>query len=300
MHRDRIMKPKTPKKQPRKKGRLPVQGAAAIAQNSYIAGFVTGGIYQGAGKYVCLPGLNCYSCPGAIGSCPIGALQTVLASYKNRISLYVTGLILMFGLALGRWICGWLCPFGLIQDLLHKIPSKKVRIHKLSWLKYMKYAVLGLLVILLPMLAVNEFGQGSPWFCKYLCPSGTVLGALPLIAANEGVRSNLGDLFILKASIAAALIIGSVFIYRIFCRFLCPLGAIYGLLNKVSLYRMRLLEDKCVGCGTCASVCRMGVDPVKSPNSCECIRCGDCTAACPKGALAMGFSKNEKHIEKNA
>jgi ferredoxin-type protein NapH len=299
MHRYRIMN-KASVKLPRKKGRLPVQGAAAIAQNSYLTGFVTGGIYQGAGKYVCLPGLNCYSCPGAIGSCPIGSLQNVLASYKNRISLYVTGLILMFGLALGRWICGWLCPFGLIQDLLHKIPSKKIRIKKLSWLKYLKYAVLGVLVILLPMLAVNAFGQGSPWFCKYVCPSGTVLAALPLAAANSGVSDNLGDLFILKASIAAAILILSVFIYRPFCRFLCPLGAIYGILNKVSLYRMRLSEDKCVKCGTCASVCRMEVDPVKSPNSAECIRCGDCAAACPKGALCLGFADKEKRAVKDA
>lgn len=297
MHRDRVK---------RKKGRLPVQCAAAVAQNAYLTGFVTGGIYQGVGKYVCLPGLNCYSCPGAIGACPIGALQNSLASPKNHInplvsvSLYVTGLLLVFGLAMGRWICGWLCPFGLLQDLLHKIPSKKIRVKKFSWLKYLKYAILGVLVILLPMIVTNAFGMGDPWFCKYLCPSGTTLGALPLLAVNENLRGNLGDLFVLKASIAAALLIGSVFIYRVFCRFLCPLGAIYGLLNKISIYRMRVTENACAECGTCASVCRMGVDPIKTPNSAECIRCGDCAAACPKGAIMLGFHGGGKSAEKNA
>jgi ferredoxin-type protein NapH len=292
MHRDRIKK--------KRRGRLLVQTGAALGSNAYLAGFFTGSIFQGPTKYVCLPGLNCYSCPGAIGACPIGALQNVLASAKYSISLYVTGTLLLFGLALGRWICGWLCPFGWIQDLLHRIPSKKIKVPKrFSCLRFIKYAVLAALVILLPSLIANSAGQGDPWFCKYVCPSGTTLGALPLIAASEQLRGLLGDLFILKASIAAAILILSVFLHRVFCRYLCPLGAIYGLLNKLSFYRMRLEERACTNCGTCASVCRMGVEPNKTPNSCECIRCGDCVASCPHGALSMGFKQSEKRREEH-
>lgn len=287
VHRDRL--------KVKRRKRLLVQAGAAVGSNAYIAGFFAGSIFKGPTKYVCLPGLNCYSCPGAIGACPIGALQSVLASAKYNISLYVTGTLLLFGLALGRWICGWLCPFGLIQDALHSIPSKKIIVPKrFSWLRFTKYAVLAVLVILLPSLIVNVAGQGDPWFCKYICPSGTVLGAVPLVSANPQLQGLLGGLFVLKASIAAALLVLSVFLYRVFCRYLCPLGAIYGLLNKLSFYRMSVAEHACAGCGKCSSVCKMGVEPSKAPNSCECIRCGDCVASCPYGALSVGFTQKGK------
>lgn len=274
--------------------RLITQAAAAVAQNGWLAGFARGEIFRGKSKYACLPGLNCYSCPGALGSCPIGSLQAVIGSAKYNISLYVSGLLLLFGLAAGRWICGWLCPFGLLEDLLYRIPGRKIQVPKrLRWLRYAKYAILAVLVILLPMLAVNPAGLGDPWFCKYLCPSGTVFAALPLMAANAPLREAAGLLFAWKLGLALIIALLSVFVYRFFCRFLCPLGAIYGLLNRVALYRMRLIKERCTDCGACAGACRLGIDPRVMPNSPECIRCGRCVAACPHGALRMGLGAKE-------
>ena len=102
--------------------RLWFQAAWFAVTNGYAKGFLEGKIYKGQIKYVCVPGLNCYSCPGALGSCPIGSLQAVLDSGKFRVSCYVFGFLTLFGALLGRFVCGWLCPFGLVQDLLHKIP----------------------------------------------------------------------------------------------------------------------------------------------------------------------------------
>ena len=84
--------------------------------------FLQGKLYQGGGKAVCVPGLNCYSCPGAAGACPIGAFQAVVGSSKFRFSYYITGILILLGVLLGRFICGFLCPFGWFQELLHKIP----------------------------------------------------------------------------------------------------------------------------------------------------------------------------------
>ncbi len=271
---------------------------ATLLGNGYIKGFIEGKIFQGKSKYLCLPGLNCYSCPGALGSCPIGSLQAVLNAYKYKITLYVSGIILLFGMALGRWICGWLCPFGFIQDLLYRIPSKKVKLPRsLRFLKYLKYVVLVVMVILLPMLVVNIVGQGDPWFCKYICPSGTVMGALPLMSVDEGLRTAIGPLFWWKVSLAAFLLVSSVFLYRTFCRFLCPLGALYGLLNKVSVYRMRLVEDRCIRCGACERACNLDINPMKTPNSPECIRCGDCRFACPTNALKSNIRFGQQEFE---
>ena len=267
-----------------------VQLLSTVAHNAWLPGFAAGTIWKGETKYVCTPGFNCYSCPGALGACPVGALQAVIGSRKYNIAWYVIGTLLLFGLAAGRWICGWLCPFGLLQDLLHKIPGKKALVpKKLRWLKYTKYVLLAVFVILLPMLVVNFAGLGDPWFCKYICPAGTVEGALPLLAMNESLREAAGLLFAWKALLALLILVACVFLYRFFCRFLCPLGAIYGLMNRISLHRMAVDGHRCTSCEACSRACKLDVEPYKTPNSAECIRCGDCVKACPHNALRLGF-----------
>ena len=150
-----------------------------------------GSIYKGPGKFICLPGLNCYSCPGALGSCPIGSLQAVIGSRSYRFSFYVAGFLLLFGALFGRLVCGWLCPFGLVQDLLYKIPfvKKLRRLPGDRWLKYLKYVILAGFVIVLPLTVLDIVGQGQPWFCKYICPSGTLFAGIPLIASNPAAAS---------------------------------------------------------------------------------------------------------------
>ena len=264
--------------------RFSIQAAAALLQNANLRGFFTGRIYQGASKSVCVPGLNCYSCPGAVGACPIGSLQSFLGSRPVRIPYYVAGLLLFFGALLGRAVCGFLCPIGWLQELLHRIPfPKKLRGDRASGLlRKLKYLILALTVTLPLFFAL------TPFFCKYLCPAGTLAGVL-LALADAAVRPLLGGVFAWKAAVLVSLAAASLLIFRPFCKYLCPLGAIYGLCNRFSLYRGAVDADKCIRCEKCAAVCRMGVEPQKEINSAECIRCGDCARACPTGAIRMGF-----------
>jgi polyferredoxin len=261
--------------------------------NAYLKGFFTGRIYKGNLKSICVPGLNCYSCPGAIASCPLGSLQAVLGAYQYRFSFYVTGMMAGFGLLFGRFICGFLCPFGLFQEMLHKIPFYKAleNPHRIywRWLCRTKYVLLAVFVVGLPLFFRNDMGLGDPAFCKYICPAGTITAGLPLVAANPPMREAIGWLFVLKTSVAAAVVIACVSSYRFFCRVLCPLGAFYGLFNRISLYRLRVEEHACVHCGKCASVCKMGVDPSRTQDSPECVLCGDCVKACGFSALSAGF-----------
>ncbi len=254
---------------------------AALLQNAHFKGFFTGKIYDGPGKNVCVPGLNCYSCPGAVGSCPIGSLQNFLTGMRFRVPYYVVGLLLFFGALLGRVICGFLCPFGLLQELLHLIPvPKKLRTFKGDRiLRYLKYVILVVFVIVLP-IAVKL----TPFFCKYICPSGTVSGIL-LALSDRAVASKLGRIFTWKLSLLVLCVLGSTVIFRPFCKYICPLGAIYGCFNKFALVRMECDHAKCISCGKCKAACKMCVDPVETPNSAECIRCGDCIKACPVMAL---------------
>ena len=260
--------------------------------NSYAKGFQSGQIFAGASKSICVPVLNCYSCPGALGACPIGALQTVLG--RGRFPFYVLGLMMAFGVVLGLAVCGLLCPFGLVQDLLQKIPLKKVTLPRRidQALRWCKYVVLALLVILLPALVAVQKGVAPPFFCEFLCPAGTLGGALPLMATNPSLRALAGALFGRKFAVLVLIVFAAILIPRPFCRYLCPLGAFYSFFNGVSFYGITLEEARCTSCGRCAQVCPMGVDVRKSPNSAECIRCGQCSAACSTGAICQGFSRS--------
>lgn len=266
-----------------------IQAAATLLTNIHLPNFIKGGIYQGKGKAVCVPGLNCYSCPGAAGACPIGSFQAVVGSSKFRFSYYITGFLILLGVLLGRFICGFLCPFGWLQELLHKIPTKKLSTKKLKPLTYLKYAILLLAVVLLPAIVVNDLGMGDPFFCKYICPQGVLEGAIPLAAVNEGIRSALGPLFNRKLIILIVVVVLSVLFYRPFCKWICPLGAFYALMNKVSLLGIKVDEHKCVSCGKCARVCKMDVDVTKTPNHTECIRCGKCITYCPTDAIKFNY-----------
>ena len=137
------------------------QAGAALLTNIHLPNFAKGVLYQGKGKTVCVPGLNCYSCPGAAGACPIGSFQAVVGSSKFRFSYYITGILILLGVLLGRFICGFLCPFGLIQDLLHKIPfPKKIRTFRGDkLLRKLKYVIFAVFVILLPLFLVDVLGQ---------------------------------------------------------------------------------------------------------------------------------------------
>ena len=266
-----------------------IQAGAVLFTNLHLPNFIKGGIYQGKGKNVCVPGLNCYSGPAASGACPIGAFQAVAGSSKFRFSYYISGFLILLGVLLGRLICGFLCPFGWFQELLHRIPTRKLSTKKLRPLTYLKYVILLVMVVLLPAFAVNDVGMGDPFFCKYLCPQGVLEGAIPLALVNSGIRAALGKLFTWKLCILLAVAVLSVLFYRPFCKWLCPLGAFYALLNKVSLLQMKVDANACISCGKCVKVCSMDVDVTKTPDHAECIRCGKCVLACPTGAVRFRY-----------
>lgn len=265
--------------------RGPIQAGATLLTNLHLPNFLKGELYRGSGKNICVPGLNCYSCPAASGACPIGAFQAVVGSSRFHFSYYITGVLILSGVLFGRVICGFLCPFGWFQELLHKIPAKKLSTKGLRPLTWLKYVVLLVMVVLLPMLVVNDVGLSNPFFCKYLCPQGVLEGAIPLAIANEGIRGILGKLFVWKLGILLGVVGLSIVFYRPFCKWLCPLGAFYALFNRVSLCQMQVDQEKCVSCGKCIRACKMDVDVTRSPNHAECIRCGMCVKACPVDAV---------------
>ena len=276
-----------------------LQAAWFVLTNSYLRGYTKGMIFTGNTKVVCVPGLNCYSCPGALAACPMGSLQAVMGDSTFRISLYVFGMLAALGALFGRLVCGWMCPFGLFQDLLHKIPVKirKKNLPGHKYLKYLKYVILIVFPILLVSIVTDLTGTSSPWFCEWICPSGTLLGGIPLVTANAGLRAAAGFRFIWKMGILIVLTILAIIYYRPFCKYLCPLGAIYSLFNPISSYRLVIDRDRCVSCGTCQKACGMDIRTFETPNSLECIRCGSCMSACPVGAISSTWGQTAQKVK---
>lgn len=270
-----------------------IQLYAALLYNAHLRGFVEGKIYTGGTKFLCVPGLNCYSCPGAVGACPLGSLQNALASSRSRAPFYALGMLMLFGLVLGRVVCGFLCPFGLIQEWIHKLPVPKLRKGRVTRaLSYVKYVLLALLVVLIPLYyAAQRFPL--PAFCKYICPAGMLEGAVTLLAhpENEGLFSMLGELFTGKFAILAAVLAACAFVYRAFCRFLCPLGAVYGFFCRIALLGVKVDPDLCTNCGLCVRKCPMDVRRVGDH---ECIHCGACIGECPTKAIRWRGARRGK------
>lgn len=261
----------------------------AVLFNANLKGFVTGNIYQGNSKIICAPGINCYSCPGAVGACPLGSLQGSFSAGKSTI-FYVCGILLLYAIMFGRMICGWVCPTGLIQDLLYKIRTPKVKKSPITRvLSFLKYVILVFFVLIIPILYAFR-DTPLPAFCKYICPAGTLEGGIGLLsnAVNESYFSMLGPLFTWKFLLMVSIFVAAIFIYRLFCRFLCPLGALYGLFNRFSFMGVKVKEESCVHCGMCLNQCKVDIKHVGDQ---ECIGCGECVSVCPTNAITWKGGK---------
>ena len=224
--------------------------------------------------FVC-PFLYCHGCPFAVFGCPIGVLQQFIVN--GQFPLFTIGSLGVYGMLLGRAFCGWACPFGTMHDLLSQ-PNAKRRIQARNYW-YTKYIIL-FLALALAWIALDTV------FCKF-CPSGSLFAAIPFrLLYPEAVE--FGLFFYIHMFTLALTIVLALLISRFWCRYLCPLGAIAGAFNKVSIVNISLDEKRCKKCFLCLEACGMKITKLEDiGNSTDCILCGRCVEACPEKALSF-------------
>ena len=255
----------------------------------YNANLVTGpfGKYMDLpGQDACVPGYNCMHCRYSLSGCPLGTMQRTLKDRHPYFSVELWGILIFFGFLIGRMVCGWGCPIGAMQGLLHKIPSPKIKKSTFTYkLTYLKYVMLIVFVIGVPLVLSMVNGRGISFYCEYLCPV-LFLQSRGLTALVTGNLGRLGDMFSShRFYLSLALVLSAVVIYRPFCRFLCPLGAFYSFFNKFAVFGMKVDADKCIGCDACIRQCKMDCQKVGDR---ECIACGKCRGVCPTKAITLG------------
>jgi len=233
-------------------------------------------------KSVCGPGLNCHGCPLAGVSCPIGVM-TFSASVRTFPALAV-GTVLTIGALAGRLVCGFLCPFGVLQELLYRIPTRKFGLP--NWTRYIKYAALLLLVLALPLLLGYETStEARLYYCK-VCPKGTLTATLPYWFSGSAGGLFTGGGLAARLAVLVVFLALMVTVSRAFCRTFCPLGAIYGLVSRFAMTRVVIDNEICTDCGACDKVCPVELDVRREVGSAECIACGECIKVCPVTAIS--------------
>lgn len=293
-----------------------MQTFALIALNTNLWAF--------ASERFCLPVMNCEACLLAWLGCPVGMMGRSLAVLEFPV--VVVGSLVVIGLTMGRFLCGWVCPLGFLQDLLHKIPFPKVKLPRFA--PYVKYAVLALSVMAVPlwlalgpapepetewdMLSAEDRAlfseeealdlkeqyvvhepplKENPYFFCNLCPTAAIQVVIPAMVAEGGVFLDRGR--IIRFSILAAVLLLAALNHRSFCKVLCPIGALIAITNKLTFHRIKLDPEACISCKKCNKDCPMDVPVMESQERgravnrhAECIGCLTCEETCPTRAIS--------------
>ncbi len=236
---------------------------------------------------VCSPVFHCYSCPLATFACPIGVLANFSAIHI--IPYAALGTLIFIGAAFGSFVCGWACPFGFLQDLANRVPTRKFTLP--AWMGCFRYVSLIVLVLAVPYF----WGEGHPLFICRLCPAGALEGALP----SMGQAAIDGQAIVwptaAKMIILGLFLLAMFFTWRPWCMLFCPLGAIYSLFDSVSLFFLSFHKDRCRECDRCRSLCRDGVSAEQRVNGLRCVRCLECTN-CNAITISTVFAHFDKEI----
>ncbi len=233
------------------------------------------------------------SYPSVHAICPYGGIENLwawLAGQANIQKIFSGTMVLFFltvivAILFRRGFCGNICPMGALQELIGLITRKKVRVPQKvdKPLRYLKYSILVLSVVMAWATASLWMSPFDPWAAfSHISTGGEIFAE-----------------FFIGAILLIITIVLSPFINRVFCRYLCPAGALYGIIGKLSPSKVVRDHKTCVQCGACNKACPMDIDVqhMEAVTTAECINCNRCVDVCP-GAGTMISAKVGKRVVK--
>ncbi len=235
---------------------------------------------------VCSPVFHCHSCPWALFVCPIGMLANFSA--VGVFPFLVIGTLVAVGAVFGSFVCGWACPFGFLQDLIARVPTPKFELP--AWMGLTRYAVLLVFVLAVPFL----YGEHHPLFFCSLCPAGALEAAVPYAVRQATEAGEIAWPSAAKTTILGLILAAMFFKRRPWCTVFCPLGAIYGLFNRVSIFFVRFQPQRCTDCELCHGRCPCVGRSERRAGPERCVRCLECVQC---NALSLGsvFGRPDDH-----
>lgn len=205
--------------------------------------------------------------------------------------LVEVAIIIPFTIIVGRFFCGWMCAFGALGDFIYKISNKVFKTKFVvneavdEKLKYFKYVLLAFLIFAICTFNITAFSTFSPWDVFGMV---SIVGKVPDL---KYVALNLTVGFIIFIAIGIA----SMFVERFFCRYLCPLGAVFAIISKLKIGKIKKERTNCGKCRICTNSCAMGIPLYKydAVTSGECINCMKCIDACPRKNVTFNVSGDD-------
>jgi ferredoxin len=231
--------------------------------------------------------------PSIHALCPFGGLESLYTLFTTGgfIEKIFSGTLILFAITLiialifRRSFCGLICPFGAIQEFFGEIgqrvfKKKFIMPEKIDKpLRYLKYVILAITVFYAWKTAGLWMAPYDPWSAYSHLPEGI---------SSVWSESAIGLILLIIT------VVGSLIYDRFFCKYICPVGAFYAIVGKVSPYRVVRDEIKCIDCGICSKKCPVNIDVqhLKEVKSTECLSCQTCVLNCPKeGALKLMHGK---------
>jgi len=228
--------------------------------------------------------------PSVHAVCPLGGLENLwaLLAGRSNIQKIFSGTMTLFFLTMvyafffRRSFCGNICPFGGIFEFIGKLNPKKIKLqNKIDKpLRYLKYIVLIFITISAWVTATLWISPYDPW-----------VALSHIFSFSEAVNE-----YFIGYIILLVVVVASIFIERFFCKYICPAGALYGIISKISPFKIK--RSPCTNCGLCSIKCPMDIDVAKvdSVNSAECIACGNCVSSCPSSKKNLNFTMFKKIV----
>jgi MauM/NapG family ferredoxin protein len=257
---------------------------------------------------------------------PLIFISTLLSSHSVTNSLFLALIVIVATIFMGRIFCGWICPLGTLHNMIGSLRKKPPATIRRNWYRIKYYILLFILAsslfttqlagimdpisLLIRSLSLSIYPLIN-YITRAFFDTAYNLNLPVIVDVSEFIYTILKNIFLSfhQPYFFQSIFIGLIFLVllglnlierRFWCKYLCPLGALLGILSRYSLFK-RSIGEGCTSCGVCDKLCSGGavIDKDGTWRGAECLYCMDCDDLCPHNAVNFGFTAKKDHVSLN-